>query len=57
MRTLRSLRSLRSLRWKYLYEKSIKIDTKKLKGIKDREEFFRLKISNYRIVYFEDVKW
>ncbi|MFV9629483.1 MAG: type II toxin-antitoxin system RelE family toxin [Methanosarcinales archaeon] len=37
-------------------EKSIKIDTKKLKGIKGREDLFRLRIGNYRIVYFEDVK-
>jgi mRNA interferase RelE/StbE len=37
-------------------EKSRKIDTKKLKGIKGREDLFRLRIGNYRIVYFEDVK-
>jgi mRNA-degrading endonuclease RelE of RelBE toxin-antitoxin system len=37
-------------------EKSRKIDTKKLKGIKGREDLFRLIIGNYRIVYFEDVK-
>jgi mRNA interferase RelE/StbE len=37
-------------------EKSRKIDTKKLKGIKGREGLFRLRIGNYRIVYFEDVK-
>jgi mRNA-degrading endonuclease RelE of RelBE toxin-antitoxin system len=33
-----------------------KIDTKKLKGIKGREDLFRLIIGNYRIVYFEDLK-
>ncbi len=37
-------------------EKSRKMDTKKLKGIKSREDLFRLRIGNYRIVYFEDVK-
>ncbi|MCD4843925.1 MAG: type II toxin-antitoxin system RelE/ParE family toxin [Methanosarcinales archaeon] len=37
-------------------QKSRKIDTKKLKGIKGREDLFRLRIGNYRIVYFEDVK-
>jgi mRNA interferase RelE/StbE len=37
-------------------EKSRKIDTKKLKGIKGREDLFRLRIGNYRIVYFEDIK-
>jgi len=37
-------------------EKSRKIDTKKLKGIKGREDLFRLRIGNYRVVYFEDVK-
>lgn len=37
-------------------EKSRKIDTKKLKGIKGREDLFRLRIGNHCFVYFEDVK-
>lgn len=36
--------------------KSTKIDTKKLKGSKSRENLLRLRIDNYRIVYFEDVR-
>ena len=37
-------------------EKSRILDTKKLKGINGRENLFRLRIGNYRVVYFEDVK-
>ncbi|MCD4765434.1 MAG: type II toxin-antitoxin system RelE/ParE family toxin [Methanosarcinales archaeon] len=37
-------------------EKSRILDTKKLKGVNGRENLFRLRIGNYRVVYFEDVK-
>ena len=37
-------------------EKSKILDTKKLKGVNGRENLFRLRIGNYRVVYFEDVK-
>ena len=36
-------------------EKSKMLDTKKLKGVRGREDLFRLRIGNYRVVYFEDV--
>ena len=37
-------------------EKSRILDTKKLKGVNGRENLFRLRIGNYRVIYFEDVK-
>ena len=37
-------------------ENSRTLDTKKLKGISGRENLFRLRIGNYRVIYFEDVK-
>jgi len=36
-------------------EKSKILDTKKLKGVRGGEDLFRLRIGNYRVVYFEDV--
>lgn len=37
-------------------EKSRILDIKKLKGVNGRENLFRLRIGNYRVIYFEDVK-
>ena len=37
-------------------ENSRILDTKKLKGVNGRENLFRLRIGNYRVVYSEDVK-
>ena len=31
------------------------LDTKKLKGVRGGADLFRLRIGNYRVVYFEDV--
>ncbi len=36
-------------------EKSGMLDTKKLKGVRGGADLFRLRIGNYRVVYFEDV--
>jgi len=36
-------------------EKSRMLDTKKLKGVRGREDLFRVRIGNYRVVYLEDV--
>jgi len=34
----------------------IKTDVKKLKGIKGREDLYRLRVGDYRIIYYEDAK-
>ncbi|HEC77285.1 MAG TPA: hypothetical protein ENI33_08545 [Thermoplasmatales archaeon] len=34
----------------------IKTDVKKLKGIKEREDLYRLRVGDYRIIYYEDAK-
>jgi mRNA-degrading endonuclease RelE of RelBE toxin-antitoxin system len=31
------------------------LDTKKLKGVRGGADLFRLRVGNYRVVYFEDV--
>ena len=36
-------------------EKGGMLDTKKLKGVRGGADLFRLRIGNYRVVYFEDV--
>ena len=36
-------------------ENSGMLDTKKLKGVRGGADLFRLRIGNYRVVYFEDV--
>ena len=36
-------------------EKGGLLDTKKLKGVRGGADLFRLRIGNYRVVYFEDV--
>ncbi len=36
--------------------KEIKTDVKKLKGIKGREDLYRLRVGDYRIIYYEDEK-
>ena len=36
-------------------EKVGMLDTKKLKGVRGGADLFRLRIGNYRVVYFEDV--
>ncbi len=36
-------------------EKGGILDTKKLKGVRGGADLFRLRIGNYRVVYFEDV--
>ena len=36
-------------------EKGGMLDTKKLKGVGGGADLFRLRIGNYRVVYFEDV--
>jgi len=36
--------------------KGIKTDVKKLKGIKGREDLYRLRVGEYRIIYYEDAK-
>ena len=34
--------------------KGIRRDVKKLKGVKGREDLYRLRIGDYRIIYYED---
>ena len=36
--------------------RGIKTDVKKLKGIKGREDLYRLRVGDYRIIYYEDTK-
>ncbi|MCK5108356.1 MAG: type II toxin-antitoxin system RelE/ParE family toxin [Methanosarcinales archaeon] len=36
-------------------ENGVMLDTKKLKGVRGGADLFRLRIGNYRVVYFEDV--
>jgi mRNA interferase RelE/StbE len=37
-------------------DKKCKLDIKKLRGIKNREDLYRLRVGKYRIIYFEEKK-
>jgi len=54
-------RSLKDRIWKALKELSKqdleqtgRLDIKKLRGIKNREDLYRLRVGDYRIIFFED---